>query len=63
MKTDFTDLVSRKQVMAILLQAINDMPSAFEEPKKAVPRSTRVEDVEEWEHQNGIRSWKDRHHL
>ena len=46
-----------------LVEAIRNIPSAFAEEPKKDPKGNRFEDIEKWEHENGIRKWKDRHHL
>ena len=45
-----------------LVEAIRNIPSAFAE-KQSKPKSGLPEDIEQWERDNGIRKWKDRHHL
>ena len=60
---DFKDLVSRKEVIRVMTEMLENLPSAFAEEPKKDPKGNRFEDIEKWEHENGIRKWKDRHHL
>lgn len=61
---DFSDLISRKEVLRAIAKAIQNIPPAVAtEEKPSKPRSLNYEDVEEWEREQGIRSFKDRHHL
>ena len=59
---DFEDLISRKALLSALMQLVNDLPPAFPKERPG-PKSTNAEDVEAWEHEQGIRPWRDRHHL
>ena len=61
---DFTDLISRKDLLKQITELIENAPPVVaEKPKKQFPKSGLSEDVEQWERDNGIRKWKDRHHL
>ena len=63
MQIDFKDLVSRKEVIRVMTEMLENLPSAFAEEKRDPKGGHRFEDIESWEHEQGFRKWKDRHHL